>query len=273
MQVLVDGGIALDVSVAGSGAHTVVLLAGFPLSREIWDATARELSAQCRVVLPDLRGTGASGVADGPYLMESLAGDLAAVLDALGEERATIVGHSAGGYVALAFARMFAERVRGLALVCSRLAADAPAQARERKTLAARVEREASADAVVDAYVARLLAPQTLQDAPEIVARVSAIARRTGPRGAAALLRGMAMRSASDDIAPELTMPVLVIAGARDAVVSLDEARSVAAAFPHAALVVAQRSGHLPMLEEPAFVTAALCAFIGRIAPASESGS
>lgn len=168
---------------------------------------------------------------------------------------------------------MFAERVRGLALVCSRLAADAPAQAREREALAARIEREASMDAVVDAYVARLLAPQTLLEAPEIVARVAAIARRTGPRGAAALLRGIAMRSASDDIAPELTMPVLVIAGARDAVVPLDEARGIAAAFPHATLVVAERSGHLPMLEEPAFTSAALSAFMGRIAPASASGS
>ncbi len=85
MQVLVDDGIALDVSVAGTGAHSVVLLAGFPLSREIWETTARELSAQCRVVLPDLRGIGSSGVANGPYLMESLAADLAAVLDALGD--------------------------------------------------------------------------------------------------------------------------------------------------------------------------------------------
>jgi len=55
-------------------------------------------------------------------------------------------------------------------------------------------------------------------------------------------------------------MPVTVIAGARDAVVPLEEYRQTAAAFPHGRLVVCERSGHLPMLEEPEVVTAALAA-------------
>src|SRR5690242_21925192 len=113
----------IDVLTEGSG-DPIVLIHGFPLTREVWDAQAAQLAQRSRVIRPDLRGMGASSVPEGPYLMETLAGDVAAVLDALGMERASIVGHSMGGYVAMAFCRMYAERVTRLALVCSRLAAD-----------------------------------------------------------------------------------------------------------------------------------------------------
>jgi 3-oxoadipate enol-lactonase len=271
MQVLGDGGVPIDVRIEGSGARVVVLLAGFPLTREIWDGPAQRLARAHRVVLADLRGTGASGVGDGPYLMESLAADVAVVLDALGIERASIAGHSAGGYVALAFARMFTERLERLALVCSRLVADAPEQAREREMLAKRLEQGDSA-ALVDAYVGKLVSTRTKNEHPETVARIAEIVRRMDARGAAALLRGMALRSASDDIAPELTMPVLVLAGTDDAVVPPDESRAIAAAFPDATLAFAT-SGHVPMLEDPDATTEALSAWMGRMTPASASGS
>ena len=272
MQVLGDGGASIDVRIDGAGSQIVVLLAGFPLTREIWDATAQRLATTHRVVRPELRGVRATVSADGPLLMESLAADVAAVLDALGAERASIAGHSLGGYVALAFARMFTERVERLALVCSRLAADAPEQAMRRKALADGLERGTS-DALVDEYVPLLLSDVTKRERPEIVERVVEIVRAVDPRGAAALLRGMALRSASDDIAPELAMPALVLAGGRDVVLGLEEARSIAAAFPDGTLAVAERSGHLPMLEEPAFASEALSEWMGRMTPASESGS
>jgi len=267
-----DGGASIDVRIDGAGSQIVVLLAGFPLTREIWDATAQRLATTHRVVRPELRGVRATVSADGPLLMESLAADVAAVLDALGAERASIAGHSLGGYVALAFARMFTERVERLALVCSRLAADAPEQAMRRKALADGLERGTS-DALVDEYVPLLLSDVTKRERPEIVERVVEIVRAVDPRGAAALLRGMALRSASDDIAPELAMPALVLAGGRDVVLGLEEARSIAAAFPDGTLAVAERSGHLPMLEEPAFASEALSEWMGRMTPASESGS
>lgn len=273
MQVSGDGGIRIDVDIAGSGEQSVVLLAGFPLSRKIWDETAQQLATAHRVVRPDLRGMGSSAVSDGPYLMESLAGDVAAVLDALGIQHATLVGHSLGGYVALAFARMFTERLDALALVCSRLSADTPAQAKDRERLAERLLLEGESDSLVSAYAARLLSSETKERRPEIFERVSEIIRGIDPRGAAAMLRGMAARSASDDIAPEIGVPVLVLSGALDAVVTLDEARSTASAFPRGTLVIARHSGHLPMIEEPSFTAAALEEWIGKITPASESGS
>lgn len=258
MQVLADDGARVDVRVDGSNGAAVVLIAGFPLTREVWDAPAETLAQRYRVVRPNLRGTVKSERIDGPYLMERLAADVAAALDALGVERAAIVGHSLGGYVAMAFARMFSERVSRIALICSRLAADTPEQAAVRRDLAERVEREASVQPVVDAYVPRLFSAQTLHSRPDLVERVRTIASHVPPAGAAALLRGMAMRSSAEDVAPDLDVPALIVAGGCDVVVPLGEARAAADGFSQGRLIVCPESGHLPMLEEPDGLAGAL---------------
>ena len=259
MHVAVDD-IELFADIRGDG-EAVVLLHGFPLTHRIWEATARALAREYRVIAPDLRGMGASGLSTGPYLMEQLAGDIAAMLDALGIERATVVGHSLGGYVALAFARMYDARVARLALVTSRLGADTPEIAQSRRELAARVEAENAVDAVLDTMLPRSMAAENLA---ALERTVREIARKNTPAGLAAMLRGMAMRDDAHDIAAELSMPVTVIAGAEDRGISLDEARASAAGFPNADLVVLERVGHLPMLEDPAGLERALRALLAR---------
>ena len=165
---------------------------------------------------------------------------------------------------------MYSERVTHLGLVCSRLRADAPETASARLELADRIERESSIEPVIDAYLQRLFAPETFARDADLVERVREIARGIDPRGAAAMLRGMAARVASDDIAGDLEMPMLMVAGGRDAVISMEEARGIARAFPDGRLIACERSGHLPMLEEPMAVTAALEDFLsGRLGAAT----
>lgn len=262
MQVFADDGGRVDVTVDGSNGTAIVLIAGFPLTREIWNEQSATLSQRYRVVRPNLRGTMRTANADGPYLMERLAADVATALDALGIERAAIAGHSLGGYVALAFARMFAERVSHIALVCSRLAADTPEQAAARRELANRLERDDSMQPAIDAYVPRFFSADTARTRADLVERVRELAEQISPSGAAALLRGMALRSSAEDIAPDLEVPALVVAGGSDAVVTVEEARTIAGAFPNGRLAVCEDSGHLPMLEEPAALTAALAAWL-----------
>ena len=168
MQVLADDGTRIVARVNGrQHRNAVVMIHGFPLSSRALDAQADVLSERYCVVLPDLRGSGESGDPEGPYLMETLAADVALVLDALGIEHASIVGHSMGGYVALAFARMFSERVERLALIASRLRADTAAEAAARDALAERVDAARSIEPAVEAYLPRLLSPTTSAKRPK----------------------------------------------------------------------------------------------------------
>lgn len=250
----------IDVALQGKG-EPIVLIHGFPLTRDIWDFQADQLARQALVIRPDLRGMGSSSVPEGPYLMETLAGDIAAVLDANGIDQAALVGHSLGGYVAMAFCRMYTERVTKLALVCSRLAADTAETARSRQILADSAEREGRIDPIIDAYLPRLFATSTLRNRAEVVDRARSIARRNTASGAAAMVRGIAERVDSFDIAQELAMPVLIVSGGADQVISRSEAEQIRDAFPNAALRVVGEAGHLPMLEQPQELGELLCEF------------
>ncbi len=264
MQVLVHDDVRIEARVEGSGDDALVLIHGFPLAKEIWNAQLPVLAREHRVIALDLRGMGRSSVVDGPYLMETLAGDVAAVMDHLSIDRATIAGHSLGGYVALAFARMYIERVARLALVCSRIVADTPEIANNRNELAARLENSGSIAEIVDKNVPALFARKTLENRPEIIEKARKIAENNDPRALAAMARGMALRDSAEDIAPDITVPVLVVGGAHDPVVPQGETERAAGAFPRARLEWMEASGHVPMLEEEGRLAEVLSRFTGR---------
>ena len=261
---------------SGGAGAPVVLLHGFPLDRTVWDEQLDALAAAgTRVIRFDLRGCGESEPSDGPALMEALAGDVAGVLEALHVERAALVGHSIGGYVALAFFRMYEERVAGLALVASHIAEDASRNAnadaaqRElaagRDDLAARLERDGTMDAALESYLPRYFAPAVYRERPELVERVRAIMQRQSARGCAQLVRGMKERLDSHDLLEDVRVPALVIAGAQDVYLKPQTLRETAAAMGGAAFVELDDVGHLPMLEAPTETANALATFAQRV--------
>ena len=258
----------------GGPGTPLVLLHGFPLDRSVWDEQLTALRPT-RVIRIDLRGCGESEPSDGPALMELLAGDVAGVLDALRVERAALAGHSVGGYVALAFFRMYAERVAGLALVASHVAADAgnapdadPAQralAASRDALADRLERENTMTAAVESYLPRYLAPAAYRDRPELVERLSALMERQDPRGCAQIVRGMKERLDSHDLLGDIDVSALILAGAEDAYLKPERLRATADAIAGATFVVLDGVGHCPMFEAPQPTADALAAFAERV--------
>jgi pimeloyl-ACP methyl ester carboxylesterase len=261
---------------SGGAGVPVVLLHGFPLDRTVWDEQLGALTAAgARVIRVDLRGCGESEDSDGPALMEALAGDVAVVLDALNVERAALVGHSIGGYVALAFFRMYEERVTGLALVASHVAEDASRNAnadsaqRElaagRDALAERLERDGTMDAAVESYLPRYFAPVVYRERAELVKRARAMMERQSARGCAQLVRGMKARLDSHDLLEDVRVPALVIAGADDSYLKAETLRETAAAVAGAEFVQLEGVGHLPMAESPEATGTALSAFVARL--------
>jgi|SRR5947209_15955641 len=259
---------------SGGPGVPVVLLHGFPLDRTVWDEQTAAL-AGARVIRVDLRGCGESEPSDGPALMEVLAGDVAGLLDALHAERAALVGHSIGGYVALAFFRMYAERVAGLALVASHVAGDAsqnpsadPAQ-RElgagRDALAARLERDGTMDAAIESYLPRYFAPYVYAEKPALVERARALMARQDAKGCAQLVRGMQQRLDSDDLLEDIGVPALVVAGTQDHYLTAASLRETAARIRDADFVALDHVGHLPLWEAPEATADALAAFAQRV--------
>jgi len=255
----------LNYSDDGPGP-AVILLHGFPLDHTIWDYQRGSIGSTYRVICPDLRGHGETAAPEGIYTIDGMADDVIELLDALGLVQPLVLGGlSMGGYVALSIAERFPHRLRGLMLFNTRAGADTPETARVREDLAQIVESSGSVAAVAETMVPKLLAPSTRDRRPDLVEKVGAMVTRTVPRAVAGALRGMAIRPDRTGVLPSLRLPTLVMAGADDLLIPLDESRRMAAAIPGASLVVVPDAGHLAPLENPAVADEAILQFLGSI--------
>ena len=237
---------------AGRG-RAVVLLHGFPFNRSLWREQVESLSVAWRVVAPDLRGHGETGVAAGPATMEEMAEDLAALLDELGVERAVVGGLSMGGYVALAFLRAHPERVGALVL----------ADARRTREETARRALSDGMEPIADAMLPKLLAPATRERRPDLVARVREMILGTRPEGAAAALRGMAVRRDQTDLLPGIGVPTLIVVGGEDAITPPSDSEAMHAKIEGSRLLKIEGAGHVSNVERPGEFNRALAEFLG----------
>lgn len=260
MRISLDGRV-VGYDDSGGAGLPLVLVHGFGCDRSVWNPIVAGLSGR-RVIRPDLRGCGESEPGDGPALMEVLAGDLAALLDALQVDRAVIAGHSLGGYVTFAFFRMYAERCAGLGFIATQARSDGAEAAAWRESLAHATARDGNMDAIVASYAPRLTAPAAAESG--VRDDVIAMMARQSPRGAVGLLRGMKARLDSADLFADITVPVVVVAGALDALIPLEASRAVAEGVDGATLVVLEGIGHSITLEAPLEAAAALGELLDR---------
>ena len=107
----------------GEGA-CIVLLHGYLETAEIWIEFAEQFPERFRILMLDLPGHGKSGIWGKIHTMDDLAGSVYAILKAEDIEKVFLVGHSMGGYVAMAFAELFPEKLTGYALFHSTCFAD-----------------------------------------------------------------------------------------------------------------------------------------------------
>jgi pimeloyl-ACP methyl ester carboxylesterase len=251
--------VPLNYSEAGQGT-AVVLLHGFPLNSTIWNEQEQRLSEHYRVIAPDLRGHGRSPSPPGVYAMDLLAQDVLALLDGLLIKKAIIMGHSMGGYVALAAWKLAPERFLALGLIDSQAGADTEEGRQGRYKLAEKVAADGS-KVVPEAMIPKLFAPDLPAAAP-IIGQVRQMILNTPSAGIVGALKGMAGRADSGPLLPNLNLPVLILTGDKDQIISPEKARAMAATIPTATFAMVENAGHLPMLEQPPATTTAIRDFL-----------
>ncbi len=256
----------VDLAFVDRGRGPVLLLVhGFPLDHSMWAAQIEDLSQLCRVIAVDLRGFGQSGPCAGTLTTEQMADDLAALLDALAIARPiTLAGLSMGGYVAMAFCREYAARLRALVLCDTRAGCDSPEAAQNRRETAQRILAEGPR-VLLEGMIPKLFAPATLRDKPQLVTMVEQMILRADPPAMAAALLGMAERPDSTPLLSQIRCPVLVLVGEHDAISPPAEMRVMAEAIPAGQLVEIPEAGHLCPMEQPEAAGAVLKRFLAAL--------
>jgi len=240
------------------GLPAVVMVHGAGFDHTTWVLQTRYLAdRECSVVAVDLPGHGRS---EGPPLTSIGAmGDwVVGVLDALGAERATVVGHSMGGLVAVQAAADHPDRIERIALLG---VADA-IPVHPDLLAAAAADEPRAADLVARWSVSTTgHAAGTVHPGARLRESTRRLLERAAPGVLSADLRACHDRGSVVDTARRVACPVVVIAASADKMTPVAGARVLTDAFPSARLVVAEGSGHLMMSEAPDLVNETLGLF------------
>jgi len=271
-------GRAMTFSEAGSGP-VLLLIHGMAGNRGNWRAVIEPLARAHTVIAPDLPGHGDSEPGGGDYSLGSLASALRDLLLTLGHERATLVGHSLGGGVAMQFSYQFPEMVERLVLVSSGglgpevsviLRAAALPGADPFIAATAGVGQRAGS-ALGRGLAAVGLRPNA--DVAEVARGYASLAEPDRRAAFLATLRGVIGTrgqrvAAGDRLYLADSLPILIAWGSRDPIIPVGHGEDAHAALPGSWLEIFEGAGHLPQLEEPGRFAAVLERFLAETEPA-----
>jgi 3-oxoadipate enol-lactonase/4-carboxymuconolactone decarboxylase len=215
-----------------------------------------------------MRGHGRSPAVATPLTIDGLADDLAGLLDAVGIERAHVVGLSLGGMTSQAFAVRYPQRTASLVLMATSAHLPPPEGWDER----VRLVRTQGMSAIVDAVVGRWFTADTEALSPETVRPVRERFLSIDPEGYAACclaIRDMDLRERIGTIA----VPTLVVAGEDDPATPLELLEDIASRIPGAELTVVPEAAHLVAVEQPDAVNELLQGFLERVAGEGAPGA
>ncbi|HKW25282.1 MAG TPA: alpha/beta fold hydrolase [Terriglobales bacterium] len=248
MERIRSGDAEIAYEVLGKGAP-VVLLHPFPADHEFWNPVSDRLATRYRVLLPDLRGHGDSGVGEGPATMEKHAADLARVCDETGIGRAVFVGVSIGGYILFEFWRRYRQRVRALVLSDTRPQADTE-EGRANRLKAAEDVLRRGPEPFIDSMLPKLLGASTHQGRPDLVQAAKRMMMKMSPEDIAQVQRGMAVRPDSMETLKTINVPTLLLVGSEDTLTPVADAELMRENIAGSQLRVIPRGGHYALFEQ-----------------------
>ena len=194
----------------------VVLLHGFLENQSMWDELVPELSKKYRIITIDLLGHGQTECMGYVHSMEDQADMVHAVLHELKIRKIVIIGHSMGGYVALAFAELCPDFMKGLVLLNSTSRADSPDRKKNRDRAIVAVKQNYSA--FVRMSIANLFSENNRNLLADAIEKVKLEALKTPLQGVVASLEGMKIRKDREVILHLANYPIQLILGEKDEV-------------------------------------------------------
>jgi 3-oxoadipate enol-lactonase len=246
-----------------AGAPVVTLSHSLATTLAMWDPQMPALTARYRVLRYDTRGHGQTDAPGGPYSLELLAADAAALLRALGIARTHWVGLSMGGMIGQTLALAEPGLVASLALCDT--SSRVPPEARPTWVDRIRTAETAGMAPLVEPTIGRWFTPGFVASRPDVVEPVRAMIRGTPPAGYVGCCHAIAALDLTDRLSA-ITVPTLVIVGEEDQGTPVAASRAIQERIRGAELVILKGASHLSNMEQPAAFSSALTDFLARAA-------
>lgn len=248
MERITSGDAEICYEVLGSGPP-VVLLHPFPANHEFWRPVSQALVSRYRLILPDLRGHGESGVGEGPARIEKHAEDIARILDHADAGRVPLVGASIGGYIFFEFWRRYRGRVAAAVLCNTKAPADTP-EGKASRLQAANDVLERGTEPFFQSMIPRLLGKTTRETRPDLVDGSLGMMQKMSPEDVAQVQRGMAERVDSVPTLRAINIPTLVLTGDEDILTGPPEAELMTKNITGSEMKIVPRAGHFSPWEQ-----------------------
>lgn len=247
---IMAGTTPMHIADTEKGDKCVVLLHGYLESMLVWDEFVALLRDRVRVVTLDLPGHGISAVVGEVHTMEFLAECVALTMEALGIDRYTVVGHSMGGYVALAMCEKYRERLENIVLLSSTTSADSQEKC-DRRRREIELIKAGKKNTLARLVPHAGFAPENVKRLKDYIEDIAELILITEDEGVIAILGGMIERKDRGELLRDSGIPHLFIFGRHDYYIPNEVAQEMIAFDPNARVVWLEKSGHMGFYEEP----------------------
>ncbi|MFM8592207.1 MAG: alpha/beta fold hydrolase [Sphingomonadales bacterium] len=248
--------------ISGSGP-VVVLLHGFGETGSVWEGQQAFLSQHYTVLVPDLPGSGKSETIS-TMSMEGIADCIALLLRSLTAAPHCLIGHSMGGYIALAYAERYADRLTGLGLFHSTAYADTPDKIETRKKAIEFVHKN-GAGAFLSVAIPGLFAPATAAHNPELIEKQIKEAHNFSSASVVSYYSAMMIRPDRSAVLKHFEKPVLLVSGDADTLVPSQDLMQQTRLAKKGYFYRLEQSAHMGMLEEPEKTNQILSSYLGSL--------
>lgn len=242
-------GIPIHINITGNGNKLLIFLHGFLETQYIWDEFAPLFDKDHQVLTLDLPGHGLTGFNPIENSMDFCADVIFETMKLLSFEKASFIGHSMGGYVAIRFAQKYADKCESIALINSGPFADS----QEKKSDRLREIEVIKAGKILSLTalsIPKMFAESNLKKFSSKIDEIIEITEVHDPSGIISSIKGLMSRDDSLEFLKSLQIPALMVAGERDRFINIDKIEYLKEELPNFKFVILKESGHIAFIEE-----------------------
>ena len=248
--------------IIGQG-EPLVMIRGLGSNADHWYPQLPVLSKHYRVLVFDNRGIARTSDMDGPYSIRGMADDTVGLMDAVGFEKAHILGLSMGGMIAQEIALNYPQRVKGLILGVTHCGGEKQVPPTEEITNIFNAMIQEGTDEAKRAAAAVLFAPETLEKRPELAAQYAEVSlRQPVPAEILTKQRNAVQEFNTWDRLPQITAPTLILGADQDVLIPSENSKILAERIPNAELVIVKGGGHQILIEQSDACNQAVLSFL-----------